>query len=481
MKEASALYTVSIIFPEFKEAATWRVLALDRITRVLQTQLYPDGSPVWLSSDFPLQTQVILPTLLLGRLNFQELPNDYLEKLESMYEYFLCITMPNQCMPALNYGDQTDMIPVMQRASTFFSHRRDFKWVCTQGKDGIQPKWTSRSFRYAGHFVMRSGWEAEESYLLFDGGPLGYGNGHEDKLSIVLYSQGKVHLLGLGERLNNFDSNGEMALTRSHNTVIVDGKGQNRRYDPVTHQGVFAPLPHIWISEADFDFVSASYCDGYGLESELEIVHTRSILYMKPEIWIITDFLKPVDNASHTYEALFHLNAEQVTVLKERSLETRDTHKSNFGIYGLWPQDMNLDFVSPKKESGLELDGATLLTAIFRTVGMGTKVMSYVLSPIRKSERSPIKCVKPIPQQKSYTPIAGQIEMWDGSRIYFAHREENSENIELGRYTTDAEAMAIVVDSKEIIAQLILVDGRDLRSNGRRIQVGDFFEVGCES
>ena len=49
------------------------------------------------------------------------------------------------------------------------------------------PTETSHAFPYSGHYVMRSGWDKDATYLLFDAGPFGAGHQHEDKLHFVLW------------------------------------------------------------------------------------------------------------------------------------------------------------------------------------------------------------------------------------------------------------------------------------------------------
>jgi hypothetical protein len=60
---------------------------------------------------------------------------------------------------------------------------------------------------------------------------------------------------------------------------------------------------HEWVSNAVFDFVSGSH-DGYCRLAD-PVTHWRSILFVKPEYWIVFDLL--AGHGVHTLEQYFHL------------------------------------------------------------------------------------------------------------------------------------------------------------------------------
>ena len=167
-----------------------------------------------------------------------------------------------------------------------------------------------------------AGAPSDARYLLFDAGPYGGPHGHEDKLSIELYAFGQAFIVDAGTYTYNKRDpfRTYFVSSHAHNTVLVDGKSQVRRWkkenlNPQTSPGnADGNHPYAaWISQPDFDYVAASYSDGYGpfsferpqnVEVIEDVVHTRRILFVKPDYWVIVDELQAP--TPHRYCTLFH-------------------------------------------------------------------------------------------------------------------------------------------------------------------------------
>jgi hypothetical protein len=163
---------------------------------------------------------------------------------------------------------------------------------------------------------MRSDWTRAAHYLVFDAGPYGGPHGHEDKLSFELAAFGQSFIVDPGSYTYNKNDpfRAYFVGSQGHNTVLVDGQSQVRRWQkdnltPKTASGDYA----TWISRPDFDYVVASYSDGYGVfefkppkdASIIEdVTHIRHILFVKPDYWVIVDELEA--SQTHTYQWLFH-------------------------------------------------------------------------------------------------------------------------------------------------------------------------------
>ena len=303
------------------------------------------------------------------------------------------MSLPDWIMPALNNGGYTDIFPLIRQGALLFPKRQDFQWVATKGEKGIIPDRQSKAFPYAGQYVMRSSVAGDDSYLLFDAGPIGQ-NGHEDKLSIIVYSHGQLHIIDPGYYTRDLTSSWQ-AYARSsqaHNVVVVDGQGQQSS----EKQGYnIKKVSANWITNADFDFVSASYNEGFGKE-RIKVLHTRSIFFLKSRFWIMTDILEPTDNFNHTYESFFHLNAEYAT--QADCLEGICTHNktgSDFGIYPITKHSLNIGMVKGQKEPQIQgwefCDGGAktrpVSTAIFSLNARGCVMTSYVLMPQENEDK----------------------------------------------------------------------------------------------
>jgi hypothetical protein len=93
------------------------------------------------------------------------------------------------------------------------------------------------------------------------------------------------------------------------------------------HPGPVSGNYATWISRPGFDCVESSYIEGYGayslhkpLNAEIitDVVHTRMILFVKPDYWVLIDNLRSAGN--HDYEMLFHASPEITVNLQDKNI-----------------------------------------------------------------------------------------------------------------------------------------------------------------
>jgi hypothetical protein len=157
---------------------------------------------------------------------------------------------------------------------------------------------------YAEPVPAGAGWRRGDLALAFRAGPFGTEHQHEDKLSFVLYGFGSHLLDEMGVYSNSPGFwRDYFGSTITHNTVMVDGLGQNRRARPASWTTP-QPLEGNWLANDAFDFASGLYDDGWGPQNLRSVAHRREIFFAKPDYWVLHDLL--TGTGEHTYEALFH-------------------------------------------------------------------------------------------------------------------------------------------------------------------------------
>lgn len=411
--EMNGLFHVGVLFPELKDAPTWRETALRRLCDELNEQVYPDGAQIELSSGYhQVSLRNFVAPLLLARLNGLPVPDEYLPRLEKMYDYNLYAAMPNGRLPALNDGDWTNIRPSCAEGFELFPHRHDLEWMATEGKSGTRPTRTSCFFPYAGHFVMRSGWEPDDLYLLFDGGPFGYGHQHEDKLHFVLYAYGRVLVTDPGNY--HYDSSQWRRYhvgAWAHNTILVDGLPQNRRGFDRRLYVAREPIRSGWRTTPTYDYTVAAYNDpqanlpiveGYGPERRTTVTHRRYIVFVKPAYWVVFDLLLPRDEEEHTYESPFHLDAEGVEVDPTTGVvSTTNSHSANLTLFPLWFDGLSVEVIAGQEYPVIqgwiregEYGVRPLPTPTFRQKKRGVAWFVYVFFPTPAEETCPIEAVE---------------------------------------------------------------------------------------
>lgn len=427
--EANGLFHIGVMLPEFKEAKQWRDTAIQRLYEELDNQVYPDGAQIELSSGYhQVSLRNFVMPIKLAKLNEVEMPDDYIAKLEKMYHYDLYAAMPNGKLPALNDGGWTNIRGYCEQGFSFFPNRTDMQWMATNGSEGTHPKYDSYAFPYAGHYVMRSGWDKSDRYMLFDAGPFGYGHQHEDKLHFVLYAYGRVHVTDPG----NYPYDSSQARryhisAYAHNTILVDGLPQNRRGFNRRLYVRKEPLEDNWYTCDEYDYVYGIYnkdpnkvehaasllkegvIEGYGTERVQSVTHKREILFVKPDYWIVLDTLTPHDATEHSYESPFHLEAEAVEVDRDsQTVITKNTDDSNLAIIPANLEGLDVELILGQTEpymQGWVREGnygvRPIPTPTYKLKEKDVAYLAYVFYPIPKvehaasllSEECPVKFV----------------------------------------------------------------------------------------
>lgn len=330
LRETNGLAYFSTCFPEFNESGEWQRLALNRFEAELVKQINEDGTHVELSTGYQLLvidefTQMFR---LLKEYNLS-LPNENLSHwIDAMYDMLVYIIKPDFTYPEINDGflrwGNEQLLPAAKMLG-----RDDLIYIGTSGEKGNPPHNISASFNNAGLYVMRSQWDRNGRFLLFDAGPYGGWHGHEDKLSVEIFSDGKSFIVDSGSY--TYDEKDPFRTyfvgSYGHNTVLVDGHSQVRRWEKSNLKATpTPPQDNTWVTNANYDYAEGSYCEKYGkLEFPKpnnpytieDVRHKRRILFVKPHYWLLVDEMHSAQ--PHHYQILFHAHPEIEVSLKDQS------------------------------------------------------------------------------------------------------------------------------------------------------------------
>jgi hypothetical protein len=478
--ESNGLFSVGVLFPEFKEAENWRTTAIDRLYGELDLQIYPDGMQIELTSGYHgVSLRNFLGPLQLALLNNVSVPEGYLTKLERMYDYNLYAAMPSGETPPVNDSGPSNIRASLRTAGELFPERTDFVWMASEGQEGTRPAKTSHAFPYSGYLISRSGWDPDDLYMLFDVGPYGYGHQHEDKLNLITHAYGRPHLVDPGTyRYERSKWRQHIKTSFAHNTVIVDGNGQHRagaedRWEYVVDE----PLPHTWVSEQDYDYAAGIYDEGYGEEKDRTVTHRRRVLFVKPTdgipgYWIVSDLLTSTDDRKHHYETLFHFGVSPESIQMESgSLRavTQDEDASNFAVCPARLDTMSGAVLAGQEEPALrgwkKGPGAAepLPVASYTFEAVGTVRALYVLYPIPAGSHLSIDSVECVPVEGDGN--AARIAFTDGTVHHVVQADGPGMSIRAGDFEIHGEAAWIGQDDSGTVQRTILVNGTELKRN----------------
>jgi hypothetical protein len=420
--ELNGLATAGCFFPELREAADWRSFAFKHLAEEIHQQFLPDGGEYELTPGYHLVSlnnviQAFLVAQRTGRA--QELPPDYLGSVEKAYEWGMLLSTPDRSLPKFNDSWPANIPKVLSQAQIDFPHREDFRWFATRGAEGKMPKTTSVFLDWSGYAVMRSGWDTDANYLAFDVGPLGMAHSHQDKLNVVLWAYGRELLFdGGGASYERSKWRSWSISTASHNCVLVDGLGQERTSksgrSPIerTRDPIFVsqkPIEADWQSTSVMDRATGNYDEEYGPEKQRIATQQRTVIFLKPDVYIVSDVMKPLNDQQHVYQARWNLLTTHTVIdQKTQAVITADAKEPNLAVIPLLPNGLAIQSASAQEEPELlgwnvRKDSSSPhepATTVLHTIqGVGPKIFLTLLLPIKAGRDLPIEsitCTEPI-------------------------------------------------------------------------------------
>ncbi|MCX6303001.1 MAG: alginate lyase family protein [Bacteroidia bacterium] len=345
--EMSGLAMAAISWPEFNESPSWIAYSKETITKSMMGQVYPDGVQTELTSGYHLTALVNFNLFRDICLQSNEsLPEIFEEQIEKMWNYLAYTMRPDGYSLLNNDSDLRDNREKVINASTVYK-RKDWLYLATNGKEGQEPYGEpSVFFPYAGHLIMRSGYEPEAQYGFFDIGPWGTGHQHNDKLNISISAFGQEFLVDGGR----FAYTGEVAKkfrsyargSSGHNVILIDGNGQapgpNLANQPL-NGGNFT------ISEK-FDYAWGSFNKFNDTEGICD--HTRALLYVRDKFWIVVDRIST--DRPRKIETLWHWHPDCTVEPDGKNSVSGKNSKGNLEIIPVGFRRHNLSFVKGQEK-----------------------------------------------------------------------------------------------------------------------------------
>jgi hypothetical protein len=348
--EALGLFYVGSVLPELRHAARWRRTGLAIFAAEMPRQVMPDGVYFEQSTWYHRYTvDFLIHLLALARANGLDAGAPHADTLQRMLHHVLALTRPDGTVPLIGDDDGGCLLPLdgapdhdfratLATGAVLFG-RGDFKYVAGRvarqtfwllGARGLQtfdelpaaePAAGSVAFEEGGFHVMRDGWDADANYLLVDGGPHGSltgGHAHADALAIVV-SCGADNVLvdsGTGTYTTDPSVRDRFRATPAHNTVSMDGHSSSVPAGPFRWDVMASTVVDAWIATERFDFFRGRH-DGY-TRFDRDLVHERSILFVKRGYWVIRDRIAAAGTLSA--QCRFHFSPHIAVVVDDPAI-----------------------------------------------------------------------------------------------------------------------------------------------------------------
>ncbi|MEA5520045.1 alginate lyase family protein [Limnoraphis robusta] len=328
-REMNGLATISLYWPEFKQAKEWLKYAKNRFIKEIDIQVYPDGVHKELTSHYHRVTMNDFQSFarLLTQAD-QFVPLPFKKRLEQMWNYLAYSMRPDGSGVLNNDSDRDEnQQPVQEAAITY--DRPDWTYITTNGKLGLKPIGEpSVLFPWAGQMIMRNGWDTQDHWAFFDIGPMGINyHIHNDKLHLSIAAYGRDLLVDSGRY--SYVRSPYWRYFRgsaSHNVILVDGGGQ--KMDIREARRPLVENINYSIS-SELDYARGQFDQGFQRVSGTAI-HTRSVVYLHDQYWIVVDQI--ITNRPRKLETLWHFHPDCTVVVEGDSVGSVDAGLGNLKI-----------------------------------------------------------------------------------------------------------------------------------------------------
>jgi hypothetical protein len=219
----------------------------------------------------------------------------YGPEFRRMFDAPLRFAMPNLRLPAFSDSGEVDLTASRGIYELGYARykdpgyltlisgaKRESDYSLLYGADDLpgSPEQRHKSANYpaSGYAILASGEGKDATWLCFKYGPYGGGHGHPDKLSFVLYSQGRDIAIDPGTALYGLPVQGNWYKTSlAHNTLIVDEVSQKPVDGKLIDFG----------SKKGVEYVTADAGDIYD-----GVRYVRTIALLNPDLVVVIDRVK---------------------------------------------------------------------------------------------------------------------------------------------------------------------------------------------
>ncbi len=248
--QASALAFAGVLFPEFKNAASWVEIGFGILGTEVQKQFLDDGMHYEL--DFSYHISAIADFYEVKKLadankhivgNLAADFNEYLHKAAQVVMHF---TYPNYftnpsngyLVPGFNDTRQSSWTrSVLNRNYTryneMFPEDNELLYMGTYGQRGTMPPTAPQVFATSGYYVLRNGWDRLSTMLILsnnysENSMAVWSHNQPDNGTFELYHKGRNFFPDAGVYAYTSDGDNTDRLwyrqTKVHNTMTLDGK-----------------------------------------------------------------------------------------------------------------------------------------------------------------------------------------------------------------------------------------------------------------
>ncbi len=488
--EGVALFFIGTLCPELQSAKRWQQLGWKIVMQEAERQVQSDGLHFEQSTYYHVYAlDFFLHAGILANLNDLPVPPAFDATLEKMLNALCLLTRAGT---APRFGDDDGgrlfdarrnrpehMIDPLSTGAILFG-RGDFKAIVGDlreetlwllGEQGAaefdripvkRPDLSSAALPSAGLYFMTG----HEQQLVLDSGPHGAssaGHGHADALNICLNAKGVPLLIDPGTCEYVGEERRLFRGTASHNTLVVDGKGQAQPKGPFSWTRLPAVRSEGWITGQTFDLFAGSH-DGYR-----PMIHRRWVFSLRSKVFLVRDLV--LGEGEHMLDLFWHLNPG---LLGKDNVFAEHQGKHSLQILSVeedgWSREVRPGWWSPvygKKEAAPVLHFSTVakLPAEFVTLLVPGATESRAGSLTRIGHTDPRAYLYETAGERHVMVFGGRGESWtmspwasDAEFMYVGQQGDRKSLILCNAHYLELRGKKVVSSASPILRCEILMD-----------------------
>jgi heparan-sulfate lyase len=340
--EAQRVLGAGSIFPELKQAATWRKSGLDVLNSEIKKQVYSDGMQWELSPTYHVATiDIFLKAYSSAKLAGveKEFPESYLNTIENMITATANLSFPDYNNPM--FGDswaveKANRIKQFANWAKVFPDNQEIKYFATDGATGSLPSYLSHGLTTAGFYTFRNGWNNKSTVMILKASPPGEFHAQPDNGTFELWVKGRNFTPDAGCFIYSGDAEitkqrDWYRQTRVHSTLTLDNKNML----------VTKAQQNKWETGKNLDVLT------YTNPSYTNLNHQRSVLFVDQKYFLIID--RAIGKATGTLGTHFQLKEDSNPVFDTAKKAVYSTYADG---NNLLIQNCNTDQVALEEEQG---------------------------------------------------------------------------------------------------------------------------------
>lgn len=327
VREFHGTFLASVYFSNWDEAEEWVRKSVEILEKSIQLQVTNDGFHWKQSYIYHIKMLKCLSEVIWiadhRKINISEMSRKIIKKMADAIVHMITPMGMQSCCDDnvavevseilggmyLIFGDETFKYfapkePTLNLVCDYGAEAID-RWNETAGK---APEQLDYEHSDVGRCFIRTGWREDNSYLFFKNGFIGSGERHYDLLHVGIISKGNPILTDFGQYPYRADTLTcqEVQVAKAHNTFLVDEEKPVLQDNSYNHMKQVTAIRRPVLLNKEICYLQGAYIC-YMTEG---VFINRKVIYIKPNIWIITD--ESFAKMTHTYQQYFHFTSSSL-------------------------------------------------------------------------------------------------------------------------------------------------------------------------